>query len=93
MTTSLPREKGYLGWLEGVVLREGDVQEEDATLVGGVGRAHDGGDPLEYVVALGACRAVARRVETYLCQLFLYSARKKRSVATVSPSARKKKSG
>jgi len=36
-----------LWWLEGVVGGEVDGEEEDAALVGGVRRAHDGGLPVE----------------------------------------------
>lgn len=43
----------HLGWLEWIVLRESDVEEEDATVVGGVGRTHDGRHPFVYVVTLG----------------------------------------
>lgn len=51
--THLPRHK-YLGGLEGVVGREGDVQEEHAPLVHGARRSQDGGPPLINVVSFGA---------------------------------------
>jgi hypothetical protein len=71
----------YLGRLERIVLRERDVQEEDATLVRRSGRAHDGRHPLVNVVTLGTGGAVAWRVEAYLSQLLLYSAAEKKVVS------------
>ena len=43
-----------LGGFEGVVWREGDVQEEDAALVHGARRSQDGRPPLVDVVSFGA---------------------------------------
>lgn len=43
-----------LGGFERVVWREGDVQEEDASLVHGARRSQDGGPPLIDVVSFGA---------------------------------------
>ena len=43
--------RAYLGGLEGVVWCEGDVQEEDPSLVDGAGGAQDGGPPLIDVIS------------------------------------------
>ena len=51
-----------LGRLEGVVGGEVDVEEEDAAGVGGVVGPHDGGLPVEHIVADRAGAAVGRRV-------------------------------
>lgn len=61
--------EGHLGRLEGVVCGEVDVQEVHAAVVGRVLGAHDGGLPVEHVVAHGAGRAVGRRVSAQLRQL------------------------
>lgn len=50
---------------------EVNVEEENASLVHGAGRAEDGGDPLKEVVALGAGAAVGRRVQRDPSQLLL----------------------
>ena len=41
-----------LGWLEGVVGRELDIEEEDATLVGRVSWPHDHRLPVSQVVVI-----------------------------------------
>ena len=45
--------KAHLGGFEGVVWREGDVQEENSSLVHGARGAQDGGAPLIDVVSFG----------------------------------------
>jgi len=51
----------YLGGFEGVVGGEGDVQEEDSSLVHGARGSQDGRPPLVDVVSFGAG---AGRIET-----------------------------
>lgn len=50
-----------LGGLEGVVCREVDGKEEDASLVRRIGRAHDCRLPVEEVIADGAGAADGAR--------------------------------
>merc|ERR1719476_195551 len=57
--------------LEGVVCREGDVQEEDTARIWGVRRAHDGSLPTEHIIAGWPSRAIGRRVVPQVCQLLL----------------------
>merc|ERR1719245_2319091 len=45
------RREVHLGWLEGIIRREVDIQEKNATLVAGVWRPHDRCLPVEHVVA------------------------------------------
>ena len=69
----LPHEL-ELGWFEGVVRWEVDVEDEDAAGVGGVFGAHDCGLPVELVgFVLGAGGAVSRWVFTKIDQFFLDS--------------------
>ncbi len=63
--------EGDLGRLERVVVREVDVEEEDAAFVDGAGRPEDGRHPLVQVVTLRAGGAVRRRVEGDFGELLL----------------------
>ena len=49
-------------WAEGVVGGKVDVEEEDATLVGAIIGANNGGLPMELVVVVGAGRTVGRGI-------------------------------
>ena len=60
-----------LGWLEGVICREVDVEEEHAALVHRARGPKDGGYPLIEVVPLGPSAAVGRRVQRDGAQLLL----------------------
>lgn len=53
-----------LWWLERVVLRELDLQEEHSALVRRVGRTHDGGLPLKHVISSGSSGTVGGRIVT-----------------------------
>ena len=44
----------YLWWLEGVIRREGDVQEEHATFIHRARGSQDGGSPFVDVVSFGS---------------------------------------
>ena len=55
--------------LEGIVRRKMNVEEEDAAAVGRVVWTHDGGLPVEKIVADRPRRAVRRRVVAQLLQL------------------------
>lgn len=55
------RSVTYLWGFEGVVWREGDVQEEDTSLIDGAWRSQDGGPPLIDVVSFGAGAARAQK--------------------------------
>ena len=57
------RGEGHLGWLEGIVGREVNTEEEDASGVWGVIWSHDSGLPLELILLVeGPGRAVGGRV-------------------------------
>ena len=56
----------YLGGFEGVVGREGDVQEEDAPLVHGARWSQDGRPPLIDVVSFWASTAGTEGKATFL---------------------------
>ena len=68
----------HLWGLEGVLWREVDVQEEDAALVDGAGRAEDGGDPLVDVVTLrsGAGNEIEENSLTKTACIFKSKAKK-----------------
>lgn len=59
----------HLGRLERVVGGEVDGEEEDSALVRRLWRAHDGGLPVEQVVAHGAGRALRGGVATKVLKL------------------------
>jgi len=42
--------KCHAGWLEWIILREADVEEEDTTGIGRTLRTHDGCEPFIYIV-------------------------------------------
>ena len=68
------RLKLDLGWLEGIVRGEVDVQKEDAAVVGRVLGPHDRRGPGEQVRLLdGSGRAVSGRVLVEIRQLLLDS--------------------
>ena len=57
------RCESHLGWLEGIVGREVNAEEEDASGVRRVIRSHDGGLPGELILLVeGSSRAVGGRV-------------------------------
>lgn len=58
----------YLGGFEGVVGREGDVQEEHAPLVHGARRSQDGGPPLINVISFWA-GAADRNIKPFMSYL------------------------
>lgn len=58
-----------LGWLEGVVSGEVNLEEEDATGVWAVRRPHNGGLPVEHVLVGRASRARGRWVTSEVLQL------------------------
>jgi len=61
-----------LGRLERIIRRELDLQIEHAVLVRGLGRSHDGRDPVEEVVAvLRSCTAVCRCILSKILPLLL----------------------
>lgn len=61
--------EGDLRRLERVVGGEVNGEEEHSSLVGGLRRAHDGGLPVEEVVADGARAALSRRVAAEILKL------------------------
>ncbi len=64
----------HLRGLEGVVRRESNVQEEDATRVGRVFRAHDSCLPSETVIIISrSSRAIGGRVSAKVNKFFLDS--------------------
>ena len=68
------RRERHLRWLEWIVGREVDVEEEDTTRVRRVVRAHDRGLPVELVLLVGgASRAVGGRVSSQINEFFLDS--------------------
>lgn len=69
--TSMPTH-----WLERVVGRESNVEEENAAREGRVTRSHDGRLPLEHVVSRRTSRARRRRVTTEVGKLLYKSSRK-----------------
>merc|ERR550525_1187770 len=68
------RSEGNLWWLEWIVGREMNVEEEDASCVGRVLRSHDGCLPVELVSFIsGASRTVDGRVTTKVNKFLLDS--------------------
>ena len=67
--------EGELRRLEGVVLREGNREEEYSSGIGRSRRSHDARVPLELLFACRARRAVSRRVFLEVGELFLNSAK------------------
>ena len=63
--------EGDLGGLEGVVCGEVDGEEEDPSLIRTVWRTHDGGLPMEHVLANWSSRALGRRVSAKVLQFFV----------------------
>ena len=62
-----------LGRLERVVRRKVDVQEEDTASVGRVGGAHNGGLPVEQVVANGSGTAGGRGITAEVLEFLGYA--------------------
>jgi len=63
-----------LGWLEGIVGREVNVQEEDTSRVRRIIGSHDGCLPVEHVVTDRSGGAVGRRIFSQVHQFyFLFS--------------------
>ena len=52
----------YPWGLERIICRQMDGQEENASLVGTVLQAHEGGLPVEQIISHRSCRAMGRRV-------------------------------
>ena len=68
------RREGDLGWLEGIVGREVDVQEEDTLMIRRVLRAHNSSLPVELVIFVsGAGGAVCGRISAKINELLLDS--------------------
>lgn len=65
--------EGHLGWLEGVVSREVDIQFENSSLVGRVRGTHEHCGPVKDVISSRACGAVCRRVAIYLVEFLIDS--------------------
>ena len=66
------RGEGHLRWLEGIVGREVNAEEEDASGVWRVIRSHDGGLPCELILLVeGSSRAVGGRVFAKIDEFFL----------------------
>ena len=65
------RGERHLRRLERVVCREVDGQEEDPALVWRLRRAHDGGLPVEQVVAHGTGAALGWRIAAKILKLLL----------------------
>jgi len=65
--------EGHLWWLERVVGREVDGQEEHPSLVWAVWWSHYGGLPVEQILSNGSSRALGRGVSTKVLQLLVYT--------------------
>ena len=64
--------EGHLRWLEGIVGREVNAEEEDASGVRGVIRSHDSGLPCELILLVeGSSRAIGGRVFPKIDKFFL----------------------
>ena len=74
-----PRSERHLGRLEGVLWREVNVEEEDASFVDGARWTENRRYPLVQIVALGAGTAVGRWIERDLGQLLLYPVAKRKN--------------